>query len=199
MKLAYIQTYLNDKTLNMQIEQLNTLGIQSQFIYIDTANKRSDQLRYYALKDQLKSGDLLYLPTLTYLGKTYSIIQTEWQEITYTIGADIVVLDQSELLDSRNFKNAAGKLLEAHFYAFLKYFAVLEQKKHHRNQLQGIANTISKGRPYGRKKSRITPEFKKAYEAWKCRRITAAEAIRQSGYKRTTFYKYVKEYKNKND
>lgn len=43
---------------------------------------------------------------------------------------------------------------------------------------------------------RSTEEFKEVYERWKAGEITAVKAMTELGFKKTTFYKLVKEYEN---
>jgi hypothetical protein len=40
----------------------------------------------------------------------------------------------------------------------------------------------------------ITEEFKQAYHRWKSGEMTAVKAMQAAGFRKTTFYKLVKEY-----
>lgn len=50
-----------------------------------------------------KEGDVIYLKSIDRLGRNYNEVLIQWQLLTKTIGADIVVLDMA-LLDTREKK-----------------------------------------------------------------------------------------------
>jgi DNA invertase Pin-like site-specific DNA recombinase len=94
---------------------MRTLGIAEERIYIDRkSGKDFNRLRYQVLRARLEAGDILYLDSLDRLGRDYDGIIHEWKHITRIITADIVVLDNEELFDSRKFRTMGdiGKLLE---------------------------------------------------------------------------------------
>lgn len=52
---------------------------------------------------------------------------------------------------------------------------------------------------FGRPKAQYPAEWKVTYKAWKDGQITATAAMEKMGIKRTTFYKLVKRYEQKED
>lgn len=73
-----------------------------------------------------------YLPVCTKSSLTdYDGIIREWKYITRKLNADIVVLENETLFDSRKFRGMGdlGKLMEDQFLSLLSYVAEQERKK----------------------------------------------------------------------
>lgn len=79
----------------------------------------------------IREGDLIYLDALDRLGRDYDGIIREWKYITRQLNADIVVLENETLFDSRKFRRMGdlGKLMEDQFLSLLSYVAEQERKK----------------------------------------------------------------------
>lgn len=116
-----------------QKNKLINLGVEERLIFEDKASgKDFNREQYQFMRNQvLRSGDLLYIDSLDRLGRNYDIIISEWKYITREINADIVVLDQESIFDSRKFKQQGdiGKLLEDQILSLLSYVAKIERKK----------------------------------------------------------------------
>lgn len=69
------------------------------------------------------------MDALNRLGRNYDEIISEWKDITRNINADIVVLENETLFDSRKFKamntddSKLGSLMEDQFLSLLSYVA----------------------------------------------------------------------------
>jgi DNA invertase Pin-like site-specific DNA recombinase len=85
-----------------------------------------------------REGDLLYLDALDRLGRDYDGIIQEWKYITRVLNADIVVLENEVLFDSRKFRSMGdlGKLMEDQFLSLLSYVAEQERKKNKQRQAE---------------------------------------------------------------
>ena len=130
------------------------------------------------------------------LGRDYESIIREWKEITRDIGCDIVALDNEALFDSRKFKEMGdiGRMLEDQLLAVLAYVADVERKKTLERQKQGIAAAKTAGVKFGRPISISDWElFDRTAKRWVAGEISAAEACRITGAKKTSWYKYTKE------
>ena len=53
----------------------------------------------------IRNGDFIYIDALDQLGRNYDEIIREWKDITRAVGADIVVLENETLFESRKFKD----------------------------------------------------------------------------------------------
>ncbi|NSL53291.1 recombinase family protein [Calidifontibacillus erzurumensis] len=204
---GYVRVSSADQNVDRQIHKMLELGIDERDIFIDKASgKNFDRPNYQALKRVIREGDLIYIDALDRLGRNYDDIIKEWKEITREISADIVILENQTLFDSRKFKEMgdAGKLMEDQFLSLLSYVADQERKKILKRQAEGIEAARKKGKHLGR--PRITLEtlsqkqlelLEKNYMKWKNNEITANAFMKLIGLKRNTFYKIMREYEIK--
>jgi len=195
MKLGYVRVSDRDQNPERQIQKLKALGVEDRFIFIDKkSGKNFDRLEYQAMRRIIQKEDLIYIDSLDRLGRHYEGVITEWKYITRELGADILVLDQESLFDSRKFKSMGdiGKLMEDQFLSLLAYVAEQERNKIRERQREGIDLALAKKRPYGRPGAKITDSLRIAYLQWKKGNITAIQAMQQSNTKRSTFYKLTK-------
>lgn len=197
MQLGYVRVSTKEQNTERQLIKMRELGIEERYIFVDKASgKDFDRPQYQALRLVIREGDLLYLDALDRLGRDYDGIISEWKYVTREVGADIVVLENETLFDSRKFKTMGdlGKLLEDQFLSMLSYVAEQERKKNKQRQAEGIAVALDSGVKFGRPKQEISDEFRTVYNEWKAGAITATEGMKQLGMKPNTFYRRVKEY-----
>lgn len=197
MDIGYTRVSYKTQSLARQLETMSRLGIEDRFIFRDVASgKDFERPGYKAMKNVLREGDCLFIDALDRLGRDYDAIISEWKHITRVLKCDIVALDNSSLFDSRKFREMGelGKLMEDQFLSLLAYVADNERKKTLERQRQGIKTAKSNGVKFGRPSSIQEWElFDRTAKRWERGEITAAEACRISGAKKTSFYKYVKE------
>ena len=178
------------------------LGIEERMIFVDKqSGKDFNRPSYQTMKRILQKGDLLYLDALDRLGRDYEGIIYEWKHITRNIQADIVVLENETLFDSRKYREMGdiGKLMEDQFLN-LSYVAEQERKIKQR-QAEGIALAKSQGRHLGRPKLNLrtlSHEQRQLldshYPKWKNKEITGVEFMCLLGLKKNSFYKVVREF-----
>ena len=99
------------------------------------------------------------------------------------------------LFDSRKFREMGElwKLMEDQFLSLLAYVADSERKKILRRQREGIDTAKKAGVKFGRPLSIQDWElFDRTAKRWILGEISAAEACRITGSKKTSWYKYVK-------
>ena len=102
---GYIRVSTADQNTARQEAKMKALGIDERDIYIDHASgKDFNRPQYQNMKSRLREGDLIYVDALDRLGRNYEAIISEWKEITRKIQADIIVLENETLFDSRKFK-----------------------------------------------------------------------------------------------
>lgn len=155
------------------------------------------------MKSVIREGDLVYIDALDRLGRNYDEIIKEWKHITREINADIVVLENQSLIDSRKFKSMGdmGKLMEDQFLSLLAYVAEQERKKILQRQKEGIAEAKAKGKHLGRPQLNLQTLSKhdrqvleKNYQHWKNKKITGVQFAEMLQLKKNSFYKVLKEY-----
>jgi len=133
-----------------------------------------------------------YLPVGTKSSLTdYDGIIREWKYITRKLNADIVVLENETLFDSRKFRGMGdlGKLMEDQFLSLLSYVAEQERKKNRQRQAEGIEVAKNKGVKFVRRKYKINADFIQVYDEWKSGFITSTEGMKRLDLKPNTFYR----------
>jgi DNA invertase Pin-like site-specific DNA recombinase len=194
---GYVRVSSKDQNEGRQIQKLKELGIDEKYIFIDKqSGKDFDRPQYQFLRRIISQGDLIYIDALDRLGRDYDGIIREWKYITRDLAADIVILENTTLFDSRKFREMGdiGKLMEDQFLSLLSYVAEQERKKIRQRQHEGIALAKAEGRAYGRPKTVIVNDkFMLEYRRWKAGDITATEAIDTLGMSRSGYYRLVRQ------
>lgn len=204
MNIGYIRVSDQGQNIDRQLNKMQELGIEERFIFMDKqSGKDFEREQYQAMKKVIREGDLVYIDALDRLGRDYDGIIKEWKEITRTLGADIVVLENETLFDSRKFKSMGdmGKLMEDQFLSLLSYVADQERKKILQRQKEGIAVAKAQGKHLGRPQLNLETLSKDQkqtldtlYPRWERKELTAVEFMDKLDLKKNTFYKIVKEY-----
>lgn len=197
---GYVRVSSKSQSSERQINTMHEKGVLDRDIHIDyCSGKNFERPAYKTLVEHLlRSGDLLYIDSLDRLGRNYDEVISEWKLITRKICADIVVLDQEHIFDSRRFKDMGdvGKLMEDQFLSLLSFVAEQELKKIKERQKQGIENAKRNGKHIGRPKVQFPSNWNEQYSKWRAEQITAKECMESLGLKRTSFYKLVKTYES---
>jgi len=199
MKLGYVRVSTKEQNTERQLKKMYELGIEERYIFVDKqSGKDFNRPQYQAMKLVIREGDLLYIDALDRLGRDYDGIKREWKYITREVNADIVVLENETLFDSRKFKTMGdlGKLMEDQFLSLLSYVAEQERKKTKQRQAEGIEVALRNGVKFGRPKQEINAVFLSVYKEWKTGNITATEGMKRLDMKPNTFYRRVKEYES---
>lgn len=180
-----------------QLVAFREYGIDERDIYIDKqSGKDFNRENYITLKHILRENDLLVIKSIDRLGRNYSQIIEEWQDITKNIKADIVVIDMP-LLDTRKNKDLLGTFISDLVLQILSYVAEQERTFIKQRQSEGIdialKNGTKSGNPFGRPKIEKPQDFDIVVNRWKNKEIKSKEAMELLGLKPNTFYNMVKE------
>lgn len=204
MNVGYIRVSTTEQNIDRQLSKMRQLKIEDRFIFIDKASgKDFNRPQYQAMLNVVREGDILYIDALDRLGRNYDAIMKEWKFITREINADIVVLENETLFDSRKFKSMGdmGKLMEDQFLSLLSYVADQERQKILKRQAEGIAEAKKQGKHLGRPRLNLSTISKHQreilennYQAWKEKKITGVEFAEKLELKKNSFYKIIKEY-----
>jgi DNA invertase Pin-like site-specific DNA recombinase len=197
MKIGYVRVSTKEQNLDRQLIKMQELGIEERFIFADKqSGKNFDRPQYQAMKRIIREGDLVYIDALDRLGRTYDGIINEWKTITRELNADIIILENETLFDSRKFKSMGdmGKLMEDQFLSLLSFVAEQERNKLIQRQAEGIAVAKDKGVKFGRPRVETPDNFKEVYDRWKNAEIMAVEAMKILSMTKTTFYRQVREF-----
>ena len=201
---GYIRVSTKDQNEQRQLHKMMERGVEARRIFVDKASGRHfDRPQYQLLRKILSTGDIIYIDALDRMGRNYDEVIAEWKYITRELQADIVVLDNETLFDSRKFREMGdmGRLMEDQFLSLLSYVADQERKKIHQRQAEGIAVAKSQGKHLGRPQVSISTLSKQqiniieeTHSKWKSGEITAVMFMEMLELKKNTFYKIMKEY-----
>ncbi|PEK41058.1 recombinase family protein [Bacillus toyonensis] len=201
---GYIRVSTKDQNEQRQLHKMMERGVEARRIFVDKASGRHfDRPQYQLLRKILSTGDIVYIDALDRMGRNYDEVISEWKYITRELQADIIVLENETLFDSRKFREMGdmGRLMEDQFLSLLSYVADQERKKIHQRQAEGISIAKAQGKHLGRPQltlSTLSQQqlhiIEKTYSKWKNREITGVQFMELLELKKNTFYKIMKEY-----
>lgn len=175
-----------------QVNAFKELGIEDRDIYIDKkSGKDFNREQYNLLKHNLREGDLLIVKSLDRFGRNYTMIVSEWEDITKRIKADIMVIDMP-LLDTRNNKDLLGSFISNLVLQILGYVSEQERVFIKQRQKEGIKNAKNNNVKFGRPKIEKPQNFDIVVNRWKNKEIKAKDAMQLLNLKSNTFYNIVK-------
>ena len=183
-----------NKNLDRQIVALQQYGIPDRDIITDKeSGKTLDRDGYRMLKERLlRDGDVLVIKSLDRLSRNKNHIK---QELEYFKSRNIrvMVLDiQTTLIDAPVGQEWIIEMINTILIEVLASIAEQERLTTHARQQEGIAAAKVKGKHLGRPKIKIPENWDEIYKLWKSDKITAVEAMRRSGLKKSSFYKLAK-------
>ena len=190
---GYARVSSKEQNEERQLVAFKEYGIDERDIYVDRqSGKDFNRENYITLKHILRENDLLVIKSIDRLGRNYSQIIDEWQDITKNIKADIVVIDMP-LLDTRKNKDLLGTFISDLVLQILSYVAEQERTFIKQRQKEGITNAKNNGVKFGRPKIEKPQDFDIVVNRWKNQEIKSKEAMKLLGLKPNTFYNMVKD------
>lgn len=122
------------------------------------------------------------------MGRNYTAIIEEWNRITNTIHAAIVVLDMP-LLDTRTRSDTlVGKFIADIVLQILSFVAENERVNIKERQREGIAAAKRRGVQFGRPPTVYSSEFISVVQSCFDGKLPLEDAVCKLGLKRSTFY-----------
>ena len=197
---GYLRVSTKEQHTDRQLQALLEAGVEERFIFVDKqSGKDFTRPQYQVLKNALRQGDCLIVKEISRLGRNYQEIQKEWYEITKEIGADIKILDMP-LLDTTQSKDLLGSFVSDIVLQILSFVAENERVEILKRQKEGIEaarRDPERWKIYGRPMVTIPENFPEVYEKYSNNEITAIKAMQLLNLRKTTFYKFVKEYRER--
>ena len=197
MNYGYVRVSSTTQNVARQMEEMYKLGLSNKQIYIDKqSGKDFERKNYQKLKRKLKKDDLLIIKSIDRLGRNYDMIINEWADITKIIEADIKVID-FPLLDTRiEGKNLIGKFISDIVLQVLSFVAQKERENIRQRQAEGIRIAKEKGIHMGRPPYKLPKNFNDVVSLYLNKELPCQEACKKLNMRKSTFFKYVKIYKN---
>ena len=198
MNYGYVRVSTKEQNIDRQMEDLYNQGLTDDCIFIDKqSGKDFDRTNYQKLKSILHPGDLVIIKSIDRLGRNYDMIIEEWKDIVNRLNVDIVVLDMP-LLDTRTEgRNLVGKFISDIVLQILSFVAENERENIRKRQAEGIRLAKLHGKHLGRPKYSLPTNFYEILSQYKYKQISLSDALRTLKMNKSTFYKYLKTYKNK--
>ena len=200
MLFGYARVSTADQNPQRQVTKFTELGVPQANIYIDFASGRDlNRSNYQLLRGKLRQGDLVYLDSLDRLGRNYEAMIDEWRYITKELGADLVVLENESIFDSRRFREMGdlGSLLETQFLSILSYFADSERKRLLERQKEGVTEARKAGVRFGRPFAKLSKNCEQLFSRCATGELSLTKAANLAGMPKSTFRKYYLQYRSK--
>lgn len=193
---AYGRVSAKDQNLQRQLAAFYEFGVKKEFIYTDKkSGKDFEREKYKRLLKRLSAGDLLVIKSIDRLGRNYDQIIEEWNKITNTIGADILVLDMP-LLDTRaKAETLVGKFISDIVLQVLSFVAENERENIKQRQAEGIKIAHQKGVRFGRPSTVYTEAFIAVANDYLDKRISYKAAMKKLGLKKDNFFYHINKLK----
>ena len=191
----YARVSTREQNLDRQIEAFRALGADERDIITDKeSGKDIDRPGYRALRDSLlRPGDTLVVKSIDRLSRSKADIKAELEHYKRN-GIRVKIVDlPTTMIDLPEGQDWVIEMANNILIEVLGTIAEQERLTIRQRQAEGIAAARAQGRNLGRRAVQPPEGFGEAVRRWRAGEITAAEAMRQTGVKKTTFYKLVKE------
>ena len=184
--VGYVRVSTVEQNEGRQVEALKSHSIDKWFID-KCSGKNTDRPQFKLMLDYIREGDTVYIEDFSRLSRSTEDllnIVTRFQK------KNVGLVSLKERIDSTT---PQGRLMLTMIGAINEF----ERANILERQAEGIALAKQKGvyRDNGRKRIQKPPQWKEIYEAYRTRKMTAGEAMKQLGLKRNTFYTFVKQEK----
>lgn len=179
-KIGYVRVSTIEQNEGRQIAALKPHQIGKWFI--DKASgKNTDRPQFRAMLDYIREGDTVYVEDFSRLSRSVAdLLRIVNQFQAKKVG----LVSLKERLDTGT---PQGRLMLTMIAAINEF----ERANILERQAEGIALAKQKGVYHGRKRIAKPDNWQDVYRRWKQREISGAQAMRETGLKRNTFYSFV--------
>lgn len=196
-RFGYIRVSNKDQNEDRQVENMKKEGIDDRDIFVEKmSGKNFDRPKYQLLKQLVREGDEIVFDSITRMGRNMNETLKEYEWFVEK-GIQLKFIKEPMINTSNEQEDVIKQAIQRVILTVLAAFAEKERTDIKIRQAEGIKAAKAKGKHLGRPKTVITPQFEEAYNLWIKKEITAVEAIKKSNMSKSTFYKKVKELKEK--
>ena len=202
---GYHRTSTTEQHLDRGIKEITEFCQRNKYklekIYTDQqTGKNFDRPRYIVLRDDiLRRGDTLIITEVDRLGRNKRDTVEELRVLTYRNIRVMILEIPTTLQDISKMDNAmAQMILETVNHMLIELYAAMAQaeiEKKEKRQKEGIEAKRLRGDwdNYGRPKVEKPINWNEVIEKLNAKEITAVQAMRMLGLKKSSFYKLLKE------
>ena len=191
----YARVSTREQNLDRQLEAFRALGADEREIITDKeSGKNLDRPGYQALKStMLRSGDTLIVKSLDRLlvdrfSRSKADIHSELQWFKEN-NIHLKVIDlPTTMMNLPPGQEWVFEMVNNILIEVLGTIAEQERLTIHQRQREGINAAKAKGKHLGRPSTSLPDNWEEVLALWQSSEITAREAMRRTGMKRTMFY-----------
>lgn len=190
----YARVSSRDQNLDRQLAAFAAMGASERDIITDKeSGKDLNRSGYTALKTaMLRPGDTLVVKSLDRLSRNKSDIKNELQFFKDS-GIRLKVIDlPTTMMDLPQGQEWVFEMVNNILIEVLGTIAEQERATIRQRQAEGIAAARAQGKHLGRPKAVKPENWDSVFGEWQAGEITAVEAMKRTGLKRSTFYKMAK-------
>ncbi len=188
----YARVSSRDQNLDRQLAAFAAMGASERDIITDKeSGKDLNRSGYTALKTaMLRPGDTLVVKSLDRLSRNKSDIKNELQFFKDS-GIRLKVIDlPTTMMDLPQGQEWVFEMVNNILIEVLGTIAEQERATIRQRQAEGIAAARAQGKHLGRPKAVKPENWDSVFRDWQAGEITAVEAMKRTGLKRSTFYKF---------
>ena len=178
--IAYVRVSTVEQNEGRQVEALKPYRIDKWFVD-KCSGKNTDRPQFQAMLEYIREGDTVYIEDFSRLSRSVA----DLLHITDDFQRRKIGL--VSLKERLNTSTPEGKLMLTMIAAINEF----ERANILERQAEGIALAKEKGIYKGRKRIEKPANWQDVYSRWKQREISGAQAMKESGLKRNTFYNFV--------
>ncbi|WP_302768876.1 recombinase family protein [Anaerotignum lactatifermentans] len=192
--MGYARVSSKEQKLDRQLIELKKYVPAENIIMDKQSGKDLNRPGYQALKGPLglRQGDTLYIKSLDRLSRNKEDIKKELEWFKQN-GIRLMILDlPTSMIQVPPGQEWLIEMINNILIEVLASIAQQERETIHARQREGINAARLARRHLGRPAITVPENFDDVVAQWKNGEITAREAMRQTGLKRSSFYKLVK-------
>ena len=196
---GYARVSSTDQNLDRQLEQLKEYVSMDNILTDKASGKNMERPAYQALKGALglRKGDTLIITSIDRLSRNKEDIKRELQWFSEK-GVRLKIIDlPTSLIEVPKGQEWIIEMINNILIEVLSSMAEQERQTIRKRQREGIEAAKRKGKHLGRPKLDFPSGFELYYVRWKNGEITAVHMMKALGLSRSTFYRMVEVYEEK--
>lgn len=192
MIYGYARVSSSDQNEARQIDALQKAGVDK--IYLDKqSGKDFERPQYKKMVRRLAEGDVLIVQALDRFGRNYELIKEQWEYITKTKKAHIVVLDMP-ILDTRTGQGLIGRFISDIVVQLLAFVSQTERENIRKRQAEGIRLAKERGVVFGHQPKPMPANWEDIYNDYKAGKLNVSQCARMCNCARHTFRENARRY-----
>ena len=181
MKIGYVRVSTSEQNTLRQEVMMKELGVDE--IYIDKmSGKNTNRPQLKAMLDYVRRGDTVIVSEISRFARNTKDLLDLVEKLHIK---EVEFVSRKEAIDTTT---PTGKFMLTIFGAV----AELEREYILQRQREGIEIAKEQGKYKGRKK-KVYTDFDTVIQKWRDKKITAAQAMKEMGMSKSTFYRRVKQ------